>query len=109
MGAVRLKHLLAIAAGLLVLAGGGAGPVLAARPHGARGAARARAVGSRAGARTVGATLARLLSSGAIAEGAYRQYSSAYSSATSSLGRLSGTRAAELGAVLANLQSIAAA
>jgi hypothetical protein len=56
---------------------------------------------------TVTAVLQRLQTSGAITETAYRRYQGAYSAAKSSLRRLSGTRAAELGAVVANVEALA--
>ena len=64
-----------------------------------------------AGARgpSVTAALSSLKSSGAITEAAYRQYAGAYAAANSSLRRLSGTRRAELAAVIANTQQMAAA
>ena len=58
---------------------------------------------------TVSAALGALLHSGAITEAVYRQDFAAYTAAKRSLGRLSGTRRTELGAVLANVQAIAAA
>jgi hypothetical protein len=58
---------------------------------------------------SVTAALSSLKSSGAITEAAYRQYTGAYSAANSSLRRLSGTRRAELAAVIANTQGMAAA
>lgn len=66
---------------------------------------------ARAGARgpSVTAALGALKSSGAITEAAYRQYTAAYAAANSSLRRLSGTRRAELAAVIANTQGMAAA
>lgn len=76
---------------------------LLAAPAGASSGPRARA-----GARvTVSAALQRLLSAGAIAEPTYRQYQGAYSAAKSSLRRLSGTRAVELGAVVGNVEAMA--
>ena len=57
---------------------------------------------------TVTAALQRLQKSGAIAEAAYGQYKGAYSAAKTSLRRLSGTRRVELGAVLANVETMAA-
>ncbi|MFZ1155553.1 MAG: D-glucuronyl C5-epimerase family protein [Solirubrobacteraceae bacterium] len=57
---------------------------------------------------TVTAALQRLQHSGAITEPAYRQYQRAYSAAKTSLRKLSGTRAAELGAVVANVEAMAA-
>ncbi|HEX4564163.1 MAG TPA: D-glucuronyl C5-epimerase family protein [Solirubrobacteraceae bacterium] len=53
--------------------------------------------------------LASLRDSGAITPAAYSADLGAYTAAKRSLGRLSGTRRTELGAVLGNLQSIAAA
>ncbi|MFI4951261.1 MAG: D-glucuronyl C5-epimerase family protein, partial [Caulobacterales bacterium] len=58
---------------------------------------------------TVSAALAALLHSGAITEAVYAKDYAAYTAAKRSLGRLSGTRRLELGAVLANVQAIAAA
>jgi hypothetical protein len=56
---------------------------------------------------TVTAVLQRLQRSGAITEVAYRQYQGAYSAAKSSLRKLAGTRASELGAVVANIEAMA--
>jgi hypothetical protein len=56
---------------------------------------------------TVTAALQRLEKSGSITEAQYRQYQGGYSAAKSSLRKLSGTRAAELGAVLANVEAMA--
>ncbi len=66
---------------------------------------------AQAGARgpSVTAALSSLKSSGAITEAAYRQYAGAYAAANSSLKKLSGTRRAELAAVIANTQGMAAA
>jgi len=66
---------------------------------------------AQAGARgpSVTAALSALKSSGAITEAAYRQYAGAYAAANSSLKKLSGTRRAELAAVIANTQGMAAA
>jgi hypothetical protein len=68
-------------------------------------------VPAQAGARgpSVTAALGGLKSSGAITEAAYRQYTAAYTAANNSLKRLSGTRRAELAAVIANTQGMAAA
>ncbi|HEX4838016.1 MAG TPA: D-glucuronyl C5-epimerase family protein [Solirubrobacteraceae bacterium] len=57
---------------------------------------------------TVTAALQRLQRSGAITETAYRQYQGAYSAARTSLRKLSGTRRVELGAVVANVEAMAA-
>ena len=57
---------------------------------------------------TVTAALQRLQRSGAISESAYRQYEGAYVAAKTSQRRLSGTRRAELGAVVANVEAMAA-
>ncbi|MCW2969445.1 MAG: hypothetical protein JWO23_572, partial [Solirubrobacterales bacterium] len=58
---------------------------------------------------TVTAVLGSLQHSGAISETSYRQYYSTYLAAKRSLGRLRGTRASELGAVIANVTAMAAA
>ncbi len=75
------------------------------------GSIAALLVPAQAGARgpSVTAALSSLKSSGAITEAAYRQYAGAYAAANSSLKRLSGTRRAELAAVIANTQGMAAA
>jgi len=79
----------------------------AARAHIPARPARAR-VAARRGP-SVTAVLAGLLRSGAISEAVERQDYSIYLAAKRSLGRLGGTRRTELGAVLANVQTIAAA
>ena len=56
---------------------------------------------------TVTAALQALERSGAITEALYRQYQGSYSAAKSSLRKLSGARAAELGAVMANVETMA--
>jgi hypothetical protein len=58
---------------------------------------------------TVTSALTSLQRSGAITPAVYQQDSSAYAAAQSSLKKLSGTRRTELGAVLSNVQAIAAA
>jgi hypothetical protein len=58
---------------------------------------------------TVTAALQSLQRSGALTPAVYAQYASAYQRARSALGKLSGTRRAELGSVLENIQQIAAA
>ncbi len=66
---------------------------------------------AQAGARgpSVASALASLKSSGAITETAYTQYTNAYAAAQRSLKKLGGTRRAELAAVIANTQGMAAA
>jgi len=90
---VRLKRLAALALGVLALGGAGSPAALAAHKH----------------APTVTAALQSLLHGGSIAEAAYRQDYSAYVAAKRSVGRLGGTRRAELSAVLTNVQQMAAA
>jgi hypothetical protein len=97
--AVRARRLWTVLLGLFILG-------LAASPGDARGISRAR-VASRAP--TASAVLLRLRSAGAISEDVYRRDYGALVAAKRSLRRLSGTRQAELGAVLANIQAIAAA
>jgi hypothetical protein len=110
MRPVRARRLTASLLGALALSCAAAIPAASATAARARAAAAAHR--ARPAARhplTVTAALARLLHSNAIAEPAYRHYYAAYTAAKRSLGRLSGTRATELGAVLANVQSMAAA
>jgi hypothetical protein len=57
---------------------------------------------------SVSGALASLKRSGAITAAQYTQYSNTYAAAKRSLGRLSGTRRAELGAVIVNVQAMAA-
>jgi hypothetical protein len=65
--------------------------------------------GARASSRpSVGSALSALQRSGQITQAEYARYSGAYAAASRSLGRLSGTRRAELGAVIANVQAMAA-
>lgn len=76
---------------------------LGARPRAA--AARARLASSR----VLPNTLTRLRRAGAIGEAEYLRYAGVLTAAQHTLGRLGGTRAVELGSVLANIQAIAAA
>jgi hypothetical protein len=73
----------------------------------ARELAHARAHSARGP--SVSAALLGLQQSGAITPESHQRYYNAYLAAKRSLGRLAGTRRAELGAVLANVQAIAAA
>jgi hypothetical protein len=57
---------------------------------------------------TVTAALQRLQQSGSISQESYLQYQRTFAAAKRSLGRLSGTRREELGAVLANVEAMAA-
>jgi D-glucuronyl C5-epimerase C-terminus len=93
-------------------------PVRLTRPRGSllsvltlSGSVLALLLPAQAGARgpSVTTALSSLKSSGAITEAAYRQYAGAYAAANSSLKKLSGTRRAELAAVIANTQGMAAA
>jgi hypothetical protein len=114
--AVRAKLLPALAVGVLALAATSAQPALANATTRARAASALEPVHARTSARvaashgpSVSAALQGLLKSGAISETTYHQDYSAYVAAKSSLGKLSGTRKTELGAVLANLQAMAGA
>jgi D-glucuronyl C5-epimerase-like protein len=78
-----------------------------ARPGPQAGSAGARA--SRSPGPTVAGALAGLARSGALSAPASQQYLSEYQSARGALRRLRGTRRNELGAVLANVEAIAAA
>jgi hypothetical protein len=99
IGAVRARRLRTLLPGLLIL-------FLAVTLPDALAQSRASpaARGSAASA-----ALLRMRDAGAISEAVYRQDYDALVAAKRSLRKLSGTRQAELGAVLANLQAIAAA
>jgi D-glucuronyl C5-epimerase C-terminus len=73
------------------------------------GAATTQAAGKPASGPTVSAALASLKRSGAITPAIYQQDYAAYVASVNSLKKLSGTRHSELGAVVANVQAIAAA
>ena len=120
MRAVRAFRPRSLALGVLVaslaLLGGSAAAQATGKPIEARSAsalgpvrapARARAAASHGP--TVTAALASLQRSGAITPAIYQQDYSAYVAAVNSLKKLSGTRRNELGAVVANVQAIAAA
>jgi hypothetical protein len=114
--AVRAKRLVTLVLGILVVGGLPTTNALAlrARGHAEAGALSPVHAGPRAHAATsqgptVTAALGALLRDAAISEASYHQYYSAYVAAKSSLGKLSGTRKEELGAVLANVQAIAKA
>lgn len=89
MRRVRAKLLWALALGVLTLVAATASPAAAAGP-------------------SVSGALQSLKRSGAITPAQYTQYYKAYVAAKSSLGRLSGTRHTELGAVMSNVQAMAA-
>jgi hypothetical protein len=113
IGAVRAKRLTALVLGLLALVTAAtltATSALAAPSAGTLSPARGvRAHAASSHGPTVSRALSSLLHSGAIGATSYRQYLSAYVAAKHSLTRLSGTRRSELGAVLTNVQAIAAA
>jgi D-glucuronyl C5-epimerase C-terminus len=96
---VRPRNLAAVILGLLIIC-------LAASPADASASARARLA---ARGTSASAALLRLRAGGAITESVYRKDYDALVASKRSLGRLSGTRRAELGAVLSNIQAIAAA
>jgi hypothetical protein len=98
MRAVRVLHPRALALGVLVSSVSLLG-----------GSVSAQATGKPAGGPTVTAALASLKRSGAITPAVYQQDYAAYVAAVNSLKKLSDTRRAELGAVVANVQAIAAA
>jgi hypothetical protein len=107
---VRRRPLLALFLGLLGLATTPAGAVAARTTEElapAHTAPRARAAAAHGP--TVTAALASLLHSGSITSAVYKSDYATYTAAKRSLGRLSGTRHTELGAVLSNVQAMAAA
>jgi hypothetical protein len=90
---MRVKRLAALTLGALALASAAPSSAVATTSHGP----------------TVSAALASLLHASSISASAYQQDYSAYVAAKRSLGKLSGTRREELGAVLANVQAMAGA
>ena len=108
---VRAMRLAALTLGVLALGGATALPAHASGSSGALAPVRAhlRAGTAAAHGPSVAVALQTLLHGGAISEATYAQDSSAYAAAKSSLARLSGTRKAELAAVVANVTAIAAA
>jgi hypothetical protein len=96
---VRARQLWAALLGLLTIC-------LAASPSDALAGSGAHVA---ARGTSAAAALLRLRTGGAISETAYRKDYGALVAAKRSLGRLGGTRRAELGAVLSNIQAIAAA
>jgi hypothetical protein len=113
MRRVRAKLLRALALGALLLAvsitpslaSTGRARSRAAKPIAARSAAAKSAATKRP---TVSSALQSLQSSAQITPAEYTKYTTAYSAAKRSLGKLSGTRRAELGAVMANVEAMAA-
>jgi hypothetical protein len=110
---VRAKRLAALVFGLLALSATAAtmsaSALAAPSPSALAPAHGVRAHAASTHGPTVSRALADLLHSGAIGAASYRQYYNAYVAAKHSLARLGGTRRTELGAVLANVQAIAAA
>jgi D-glucuronyl C5-epimerase C-terminus len=113
---VRVKRLAVLALSILALDGAASAPAVAGRERDSRSATALAPVHVGVHAYTatshgpsVTAAMRSLLHSGAITEAVYHQDYSAYVAAKSSLGRLSGTRKEELGAVLANVQAMASA
>jgi hypothetical protein len=102
MRAVRTRLLIALASAALLTGLSSAVPALAASSR----KDSARATSSHGP--TVSRALQTLLAAGTVAQAAYSQYYDAYVAAKHSLGKLSGTRHEELGAVLANVQAMAA-
>ncbi len=111
IGAVRATRFAALVLGLLALSAAAAAPDSLAEPtasalapaHGVR----AHAAASRGP--SVSRALGDLQQSGALDAPSYRRYYNAYIAAKHTLARLRGTRRVEFGAVLANVQAIAAA
>ena len=99
---MRVRHIAAFLSAVLILGGLSAIPAEAGRSPVVARAASARGP-------SVSGALKSLQASGAITPAVYQQDYSAYVAAKHSLGKLSGTRRTELGAVLANVQAIAAA
>jgi hypothetical protein len=108
MRRVRAKLLRALALGALLLAVS-ITPSLASTGHTHSRADRSVAAKSTAANKpTVSSALQSLQSSAQITPAEYAKYAAAYNAAKRSLGKLSGTRRAELGAVTANVEAMAA-
>jgi D-glucuronyl C5-epimerase C-terminus len=112
----RAQRVAALALGLLALGGGPAYAASTPTPIGDRPASAlapvrvsVRAHAAAVHGPTVSAALQSLLHAGAIDQATYQQDYSAYVAAKGSLAKLTGTRKEELGAVLANVQAMAAA
>ena len=101
---MRAKLMWALALGALLLVVS-ISPALAST---GRSGARAAASKPTTSKPTVSSALASLQRSGQITSALYTQYTGTYTSAKRSLSRLSGTRRAELGVVLANVEAMAA-
>jgi hypothetical protein len=97
MRRMRARLLVALALGALIPTFA-ASPATAAKPLAHRTASKP----------TVSSALMGLQRSGQITPALYAKYAGAYSAAKRSLGRLSGTRRAELGAVMGNVEAMAA-
>jgi hypothetical protein len=108
---VTRKRLAASLLPLLALGAPGAQPALAGESAGTLGPVHVhvRAITATKHSPSVSAALKELLGSGAITTSSYSRYYAAYVAAKHTLGKLSGTRRSELGAVLGIVQAIAAA
>ncbi len=107
-----MKRLVALLLGLLALAVPGAAQANSETPARSALAPLGRPIRARAAAShgpSVSAALAALRTSGAITPAVYNADYAIYTAAKHSLTRLSGTRRAELGSVLANVQAMAGA
>jgi hypothetical protein len=107
MRRVRAKLLRALALGALLLAVS-ITPSLASTGHARSRAAKSVAAKPSAAKKpTVGSALQSLQRSTQITPAEYAKYGAAYAAAKRSLGKLSGTRRTELGAVIANVEAMA--
>jgi hypothetical protein len=109
MRRVRAKLLRALALGALLLAVS-ITPSLAStgRSHSHAHAAKSAAKLAATSKPTISSALQSLQRSAQITPAEYTKYNAAYAAAKRSLGKLSGTRRAELGAVMANVEAMAA-
>ncbi|HTA37270.1 MAG TPA: D-glucuronyl C5-epimerase family protein [Solirubrobacteraceae bacterium] len=104
---MRAKLLRALALGALLLAAS-ITPSLASTGRSHAQAARPAARSAATSKPTISSALQSLQRSAQITPAEYAKYSAAYAAAKRSLGKLSGTRRAELGAVMANVEAMAA-
>jgi D-glucuronyl C5-epimerase C-terminus len=114
LSALAMLSVFAVLSALATLAPSGASALggrtaAQALPPLGRGADRIQARAAAAHGPSVSAALASLLRSRQISEAVYKKDLAVYTGAKRSLGHLSGTRREELGAVMANVQAMAAA
>ncbi|HWG08163.1 MAG TPA: D-glucuronyl C5-epimerase family protein [Solirubrobacteraceae bacterium] len=107
-GAPTRRSLVGLAVCLAALMVSGPAPAATRAPAPAAKKASSTQLARASRGQSVSGALQSLRAGGGITSAQYSQYYNAYVAAKRSLGRLSGTRRSELGAVLANVQAMAA-